>query len=68
MYHAQLLQLRFDVGLLHVAEERGGRDPLGGAVRRALHHVYDHLRLVVGQCFDPLHVDSEGLVSSQQLM
>lgn len=39
----QLLQRRLHVQLLHVAVERGRRDSLRRAVRRALHQINDHL-------------------------
>lgn len=41
--HAKLRELHLDVGLFQVAEESGGRNPFGGAIRRTLHHVDDHL-------------------------
>lgn len=41
--HSKLCELDLDVGLLQVAEESGGGDPLGGTIRRTLHHVDDHL-------------------------
>lgn len=45
--HTELRELGLDISLLHVAEERAGRDPLGSAVGRSLHHINDHLRSLV---------------------
>lgn len=41
--HSNLCELHLDVGLLQITEECGGRDPLGGAVGRTLHHINNHL-------------------------
>lgn len=41
--HSNLCELDLDVGLLQETEERGGGNPLGGAISSALHHVNDHL-------------------------
>ncbi|KAF3849170.1 hypothetical protein F7725_015668 [Dissostichus mawsoni] len=36
--HSDRCELGLDVALLQITEECGGRDPLGGAIRRTLHH------------------------------
>lgn len=41
--HSDLCELDLNVGLLQITEEGGGGNSLGGAIRRTLHNINDHL-------------------------
>lgn len=59
--HSNLRELDFDVGLLQIAEQCGGRDALGGAIGRTLHHVNNHLgpeRFAINQISIPISAQS----------
>lgn len=107
--HTKLCELHLDVVLLQKTEQCCGGDPLGGAVRRALHQVNGHVcperergntwpwqkaktkfllfklllrtyvhsssrktcyrpLLIIGQGFNTIYVDGEGLVASEDLV